>query len=73
MKKVSLDKVINECPVRNWVSIDYWQKTKTKTKQNIKQTTEDVKKDSASESDKQNYEAERTAEFSKLKGGSREL
>lgn len=26
VKKVSLDKVITECPVRNWVSIDYWQK-----------------------------------------------
>ena len=46
---------------------------KRKKKINIKQTAEDVKKDSASESDKQNYEAERTAEFSKLEGGSREL
>lgn len=30
VKKVSLDKVITECPVRNWVSIDYWQKKKHK-------------------------------------------
>lgn len=67
VKKVSLDKVITECPVRNWVSIDYWQK------KNIKLTAEDVKKDNVSESDTQNYEAERTTEFSKLKGESRKL
>lgn len=72
MKKVSLDKVINECPVRNWVSIDYWQKKKQSNK-NIKQTEEDVKKDNVSESDTQNYEAERTMEFSNLKGENREL
>lgn len=40
---------------------------------NIKPTAEDVKKDNVSESDTQNYEAERTTEFSKLMGESRKL